>query len=141
MDRLPGAIFVIDPRRERIAVAEANKIGIPVVGVVDTNCDPDPVDYPIPGNDDAIRAIRLFTSKVAEACIEGREMHQKLLRTEPEASPMAAAVPGVEVLEKKGPIVERLADLLSEELGDVAEEELEPDEMADELDDREEEEE
>lgn len=127
MDRLPGALFVIDPRRERIAVAEANKLGIPVVGVVDTNCDPDPVDYPIPGNDDAIRAIRLFTSKIADACVEGRELHQKLLRTEPEAGEMAVAMAAgaaepAEAPAKKGPIVERLSELISEELGEDGEE-------------------
>ncbi|MCL6558231.1 MAG: 30S ribosomal protein S2 [Firmicutes bacterium] len=73
MRNLPGALFVVDPRKERIAVAEARKIGIPVVAIVDTNCDPDEVDYVIPGNDDAIRAVRLITSKIADAVIEGRE--------------------------------------------------------------------
>jgi small subunit ribosomal protein S2 len=72
MNRLPQAIFVIDPQKERIAVAEGNKLGIPVIAVVDTNCDPQPIDYPIPGNDDAIRAIKLFTSRFADAIIEGR---------------------------------------------------------------------
>jgi small subunit ribosomal protein S2 len=72
MDRLPGAMFLIDPRRERIAVAEARRLGIPTVAVVDTNCDPDEIDYIIPGNDDAIRAIRLMTSRIADACLEGR---------------------------------------------------------------------
>ena len=72
MTRLPGAIFVVDTQRENIAVLEANRLGIPVVAVVDTNCDPDMIDYPIPGNDDAIRAIRLVTAKAADACIEGR---------------------------------------------------------------------
>jgi small subunit ribosomal protein S2 len=72
MDRLPGAIFVIDPRREKIATAEARRLGIPVVAVVDTNCDPDEVDYIIPGNDDAIRAIKLMAAKMADACLEGR---------------------------------------------------------------------
>jgi small subunit ribosomal protein S2 len=74
MDRLPQAMIVIDPQKEHIAVAEANKLGIPVVAVVDTNCDPDPVDYPIPGNDDAIRAIRLFTGRFADAILEGRAL-------------------------------------------------------------------
>jgi small subunit ribosomal protein S2 len=69
--RLPGALFVIDPKKEHIAVHEANRLGIPVVAVVDTNCDPEGIDYVIPGNDDAIRSIRLFAGKVAEACIEG----------------------------------------------------------------------
>ena len=72
MSRLPAAIFVIDTKKEHIAVHEANRLGIPVVAVVDTNCDPEGIDYVIPGNDDAIRSIRLFTGKVAEACIEGR---------------------------------------------------------------------
>jgi small subunit ribosomal protein S2 len=72
MTRLPSAIFVIDTKKEHITVHEANRLGIPVVAVVDTNCDPQGIDYVIPGNDDAIRSIRLFTGKVAEACIEGR---------------------------------------------------------------------
>ena len=77
MDRLPGAMFVIDPRREKIAVHEARKLGIPVVAVVDTNCDPDEIDYIIPGNDDAIRAIRLMTSRIADACIEGSKQYEE----------------------------------------------------------------
>ncbi|MFY0579388.1 30S ribosomal protein S2 [Cystobacter fuscus] len=71
MTKLPKCIFVIDPKKEHIAVHEANRLGIPVIGVVDTNCDPDGIDFVIPGNDDAIRSIKLFTSKVAESCIEG----------------------------------------------------------------------
>jgi small subunit ribosomal protein S2 len=73
MPGLPSLMFVIDPRNEQIAVQEANRLGIPVVAVVDTNCDPDNIDYVIPGNDDAIRAIRLMSSKVADAVIEGRQ--------------------------------------------------------------------
>jgi small subunit ribosomal protein S2 len=73
MPGLPSVLFIIDPRKEDIAVHEANKLGIPVVAVVDTNCDPDNIDYVIPGNDDAIRAIRLMASKVADAVIEGRQ--------------------------------------------------------------------
>lgn len=72
MDRLPDMLFVIDPKKEKIAVAEANKLGIPIVAIVDTNCDPDKIDYVIPGNDDAIRAIKLFASKVADAVLEGK---------------------------------------------------------------------
>ncbi len=72
MASLPGAIFVVDPKREEIAVHEARRLGIPVVAIVDTNCDPDEIDYPIPGNDDAIRAIRLITAKIADAVQEGR---------------------------------------------------------------------
>ena len=72
MRGLPGAIFVVDPRKERIVVAEARKLGIPVVAIVDTNCDPDEIDYLIPGNDDAIRAVRLLTSVVADAVMEAK---------------------------------------------------------------------
>ena len=73
MERLPGALFVVDPRKERIAVAEAKKLGIPVVAIVDTNCDPDEIDYVIPGNDDAIRAVKLISQTMADALIEGRQ--------------------------------------------------------------------
>jgi len=76
MKKPPAAIFVIDPRKERIAVAEARKLKIPIVAVVDTNCDPDEIDYIIPGNDDAIRAVRLMTSKMADAILEGRQGEQ-----------------------------------------------------------------
>ena len=73
MDRLPNVLFVIDPRKEKNAIAEAKRLGIPVVAIVDTNCDPDEVDYVIPGNDDAIRAVKLLTAKIADAMIEGRQ--------------------------------------------------------------------
>ncbi|WP_227766632.1 30S ribosomal protein S2 [Zhaonella formicivorans] len=73
MNELPGVLFIIDPRKERIAVAEARRLGIPIVAIVDTNCDPDEVDYVIPGNDDAIRAVKLLTSKIADAVIEGTQ--------------------------------------------------------------------
>ena len=73
MDKLPGALFVVDPRKERIAVQEAAILGIPVVAIVDTNCDPDEVDYVIPGNDDAIRAVKLLTATIADAVIEGKQ--------------------------------------------------------------------
>jgi len=76
MRRLPQAMFVIDPRKERIAVAEGRKLGIPIIAIVDTNCDPDEVDYVIPGNDDAIRAVRLLTSKMADAVLEGKQGEQ-----------------------------------------------------------------
>ena len=74
MNRLPDAVFVIDVRKEEIAVAEANKLGIPVVAVVDTNCSPEGIDYVIPGNDDALRAVRLFASRIADAVLEGQQM-------------------------------------------------------------------
>ncbi|CDA79141.1 30S ribosomal protein S2 [Negativibacillus massiliensis] len=73
MDKLPGALFIVDPRKERIAVAEAKKLGIPLVAIVDTNCDPDEIDYVIPGNDDAIRAVKLIAGTMADAIIEGRQ--------------------------------------------------------------------
>lgn len=76
MDKLPGALFIIDPRKERIAVAEARKLGLPIVAIVDTNCDPDEVDYVIPGNDDAIRAVKLLTAKMADAVLEGHQGEQ-----------------------------------------------------------------
>jgi len=82
MDRLPGGIFVVDPKKERIAVREARKIGIPSIGIVDTNCNPEELDYIIPGNDDAIRAIHLFASKIADAVIEGKQIHEKQLQME-----------------------------------------------------------
>jgi small subunit ribosomal protein S2 len=72
MDSLPAAVFIIDPRKEKIAVAEAQRLGIPIVSIVDTNCDPTGIDYAIPGNDDAIRAVRLITSRIADAINEGR---------------------------------------------------------------------
>ncbi|MFD1850355.1 30S ribosomal protein S2 [Oceanobacillus bengalensis] len=73
MDRLPDALFVIDPRKERIAIAEAHKLNIPIIGIVDTNCDPDEIDYVIPANDDAIRAVKLLTSKMADAILEVKQ--------------------------------------------------------------------
>ena len=79
MKKLPGALFVVDPRKEKIAVAEAKKLGIPVVAIVDTNCDPDEVDYVIPGNDDAIRAVKLIASTMANAIIEGRQGEDSLV--------------------------------------------------------------
>jgi len=82
MDRLPGAVFVVDPKKEKIAVNEARKIGIPSIGVVDTNCNPEDVDYLIPGNDDAIRAIRLISSKIADAVNEGRQIYEKQMQIE-----------------------------------------------------------
>ena len=73
MKKIPGALFIVDPRKERIAVAEARKLNIPIVAIVDTNCDPDEIDYVIPGNDDAIRAVKLLTGRMADAVLEGRQ--------------------------------------------------------------------
>ena len=77
MKSLPGALFVVDPKKEHIAVAEARNLGIPIIAIVDTNCDPDEIDYPIPGNDDAIRAVKLIAGKMADAVIEARQGYQE----------------------------------------------------------------
>lgn len=84
MDKLPGVIFLVDPKKERIAVLEAKKLGIPVVGLVDTNCNPEEVDYPIPGNDDAIRAVNLIADVIANAVIEGKQGESFEVETEAE---------------------------------------------------------
>jgi small subunit ribosomal protein S2 len=94
MEELPDVLFVIDPKKEAIAVQEANKLGIPVVGIVDTNCDPDPIQHVIPGNDDAIRAIKLFTGKIADSVLEGLHAQEERFigKAEPaEDEPMPAA--------------------------------------------------
>lgn len=82
MKKLPDAIFVVDPKQEEIAIREARKLGIPVVAVIDSNCDPDMIDYKIPGNDDAIRAIRLFCSAMADAVLEGKSLYEQALTKE-----------------------------------------------------------
>jgi small subunit ribosomal protein S2 len=101
---------VVDPRRESIAVAEANKLRIPIVAIVDSNCDPDPIDYIIPGNDDAIRSIRLFSAKIADACLEGKQKREEQLQaaadkavTDAEAE---AALIGTAAAEEGGPEIE-----------------------------------
>jgi small subunit ribosomal protein S2 len=91
MSGLPQAIFVIDPKKEHIAVTEARKLSIPVIAVVDTNCDPDEVDFVIPGNDDAIRAIRLFSSRVADAIVDGQHMHERRVAEQAAARQAAEA--------------------------------------------------
>lgn len=90
MRKLPDAIFVVDPKQEEIAVKEARKLGIPVIAVIDTNCDPDLVDYKVPGNDDAIRAIRLFCSAIADAINEGKILHEQSLVRDKEEHKSAA---------------------------------------------------
>jgi small subunit ribosomal protein S2 len=92
MKGLPGIIFIIDPKKEKIAVAEAKKLSIPIVAVVDTNCDPDEIDHVIPGNDDAIRAIKLMASKVADAVLEGRAALAKEAAQEEEKAKMEEKV-------------------------------------------------
>jgi len=113
MSRLPDAIFVIDSNKEQIAVREARKLGIPVVAVVDTNCDPSEVDYVIPGNDDALRAIRLFASKVSDSIVEGSQM-----ATDKQTAELAAAVAHVATAESahEAESVEPAADAGAEEI-------------------------
>jgi len=107
MSGLPRAVFIIDPRKERIAVQEARRLGIPVVAVVDTNCDPDEIDYPIPGNDDAIRAIRLMASKMADAVIEGRGFRMEGAIEEAKGEePAAAEVPASAPVVNEGKVIE-----------------------------------
>jgi small subunit ribosomal protein S2 len=118
MSRLPDAIFVIDSNKEQIAVREARKLGIPVVAVVDTNCDPSEVDYVIPGNDDALRAIRLFTSKIAESIAEG--VHSMGDKQMAELQAVASPEPEAEVAAEEVPVdavpVEVAPDAVAEEI-------------------------
>ena len=90
MEKLPDAVFIVDPKKEHIAVLEAKKLGIPVIAIVDTNCDPDDADYVIPGNDDAIRAIKLISSVIADAVIEGKQGEQVTPAADVEAEKAAA---------------------------------------------------
>ena len=119
LGRLPQAMFVIDPKHEAIAVREGRRLGIPIVAIIDTNCDPDEIDYPIPGNDDAIRAIRLVASRMATACAEGRQIYEERRRAAtdkeevPEEDPLSAASADLKPGERKvisdgtqGPVVE-----------------------------------
>jgi small subunit ribosomal protein S2 len=92
MKDLPGAVFVVDPKRELIAIKEANKLNIPIVAIVDTNCDPDDIDFIIPGNDDAIRAIKLFSSKIADAVIEGKDRFEEMIQAESDKEEIVTAV-------------------------------------------------
>src|SRR2546426_1599746 len=114
MTQLPAAVYIVDTRKEHIGVAEARKLGIPVVAIVDTNCDPDEVDYPIPGNDDAIRAVRLITSRVANAALEGLEERRKREVVEEGPTAVPEEVPAVE---GEGPAAVEMAQ--TEELVEV----------------------
>ncbi len=115
MKRLPSAMFIIDPKNEAIAVKEGKRLGIPIVAVVDTNCDPDDIDYVIPGNDDAIRSIRLFTSRIADACIEGHQIYEEKMQAradgdETRDTDIGDQKVGIEVLSDgtDGPVVEKI---------------------------------
>ena len=129
MTSLPDALFVVDPKREGIAVAEANKLGIPVIGIVDTNCDPEQIDYVIPGNDDAIRTIRLFTSKIADAYLAGsgklQEEEMIAAKDAPaSAAPAAAPAPAEDATEaaaEEAPAEEAVAEeAVAEETAEAA---------------------
>lgn len=116
MKSLPVAVFIIDPRKERIAVAEARKLGIPIVAIVDTNCDPDEIDLIIPGNDDAIRAVKLITGKMADAVIEGKQglqmrEEQEKVMAEAEAAEQAAKQAEAEEQAKQAEAVEEAAEV------------------------------
>ncbi|MBU0480671.1 MAG: 30S ribosomal protein S2 [Proteobacteria bacterium] len=106
MKGLPAALFVVDPKRENIAVDEANRLGIPVIAMADTNCDPDGIDFPIPANDDAIKSIKLITSKIADAVIAGKEQRQDFQEVDSDAKPEMAAAAVTEPVE----VVETSAD-------------------------------
>ncbi len=135
MERLPDALFVVDPRRERNAVLEARKMDIPIIAIVDTNCDPDEIDYPVPGNDDAIRAIRLFSALVADAILEGKRLAgegQEMIATEGIAIPEE-----VEEEKKETELVaqEEDASQILEELQDLGLEEIEEEDTEEQEDD------
>ncbi len=117
MKKLPAALFIIDSKNETIAVKEAKRLGIPIVAVVDTNCDPDDIDYVIPGNDDAIRSIRLFASRIADAAIEGRQIWEERQRAQSDKDDGAGKVSdvvgeqiGIEVVSDgtDGPVIEKI---------------------------------
>ncbi len=111
MSVLPGAVFVIDTKKEQIAVREASRLGIPVVGIVDTNCDPDQVDYPIPGNDDALRSIKMICGRIADAVIAGKQIYEAKGGVRREVAQAVAPAPAVAVEE---PAVEETAGVAEE---------------------------
>lgn len=127
MGKLPGAIFIIDPKNEAIAIREGRRLGIPIVAIVDTNCDPDEIDYVIPGNDDAIRAIRLVSSRMADACIDGQKKYKEKKQAEADKqeelpSEIEAAAASLKPGERKiisdgteGPVVEIIRKSADEE--------------------------
>jgi small subunit ribosomal protein S2 len=127
MDDLPGAVFIVDPKREHIAVKEVKKMGIPVIAITDTNCDPDDIDYIIPGNDDAIRSIRLICSKIADACIAGHNLAEEKLGADAETMKMKEAETGKYDKpvsaegEKKGPEIIIISKKEEDEENDIEE--------------------
>lgn len=142
MNGLPGAIFVVDPKNEAIAVREGKRLNIPIIAIVDTNCDPDDVDYIIPGNDDAIRAIRLITSRIAEACIKGADLRRERIQAESdkeEAMESEAAKVSAELKPgerkvisdgKEGPVVEIIKRTAADEKESKKQADAEPEKKA-----------
>ena len=120
MKGVPRGLFVVDPKRESIAVNEAKKLKIPIVAIVDTNCDPDDIDYVIPGNDDAIRAIKLFTSKFADAALEGRKLFEERLQAESNKETPTAAEPQSDDFEADVPESIETKDGFAEDNGHAA---------------------
>ena len=120
MKGVPRGLFVVDPKRESIAVNEAKKLKIPIVAIVDTNCDPDDIDYVIPGNDDAIRAIKLFTSKFADAALEGRKLFEERLQAESNKETPTAAEPQTDDFEADVPESIETKDGFAEDNGHAA---------------------
>jgi small subunit ribosomal protein S2 len=127
MDKMPGAVFIVDSKKESIAVKEVKKLGIPLIAIADTNCDPDDIDFIIPGNDDAIRAIRLICSKIADACIEGHNLAEERLRAESDKEPETEAIQEMEIVpaeeDKGGPEVIRISkreDIKTKEIIETA---------------------
>ncbi|MEF9988124.1 MAG: 30S ribosomal protein S2, partial [Christensenella sp.] len=115
MKGLPGALFIVDPRKERIAIAEAQNLGIPIVAIVDTNCDPDEIDFPIPGNDDAIRAVKLITSKMADAVLEGKQGEQMEDAAEA-VETIAEVITEAEVVAEEAAAAEEIAEEIAKEI-------------------------
>ena len=122
MKRLPAAVFVVDPRKEHIAVTEARKLKIPIIAITDSNCDPELIDYVIPGNDDAIRAVRLISARIADACIEGRAARPQAVAEEEIEAPV---VPEAELVEAP-PAVEETAAAETPLVAEVDQDEVKP---------------
>ncbi len=135
MRSLPAALFIIDPETERIAVREANRLGLPVVALVDTNCDPDPIDYVIPGNDDAIKSVTLFVNLIADACLEGAALYEQTARSaQPQATqqskPAAAEAPAAAAGEVAVSVVRKQLRNIPTEIDYRAEAEITEEELA-----------
>jgi len=151
MNGLPGAIFVVDPKNEAIAVREGRRLGIPIIAIVDTNCNPDEIDYIIPGNDDAIRAIRLVTSRIADACIEGKERLEEKKQAEADKDVEDVSVveavsaelkpgerkvisdgtdgPVVEIIKKTAPSIQKDTEISENSENDIVQEDTETEKL------------